>query len=77
MSVNDQVLPTWLATAKITLLPKNSDICIARDYRLIALLNIIYKIYMSRVNIFLTDHVLHNNIITNEQTGEKNGTWGA
>ena len=25
---------------------------------------------------FLTDHALHNNIITNEQTGGKNGTWG-
>ena len=25
---------------------------------------------------FLTDHVMHNNIITNEQTGGKKGTWG-
>ena len=24
---------------------------------------------------FLTDRVLHNNIITNEQAGEKKGTW--
>ena len=24
----------------------------------------------------LTDHVLHNNIITNEQVGGKKGTWG-
>ena len=24
----------------------------------------------------LTDHVLHNNIITNEQAGGKKGTWG-
>ena len=25
---------------------------------------------------FLTDHVLHNNIFTNEQAGGKKGTWG-
>ena len=25
---------------------------------------------------FLTDHVLHNNVITNEQAGGKNGTCG-
>ena len=25
---------------------------------------------------FLTDHVLHNSIITNEQAGGKKGTWG-
>ena len=25
---------------------------------------------------FLTDHVLHNSIIINEQAGGKKGTWG-
>ena len=25
---------------------------------------------------FFTDHVLHNNVITNEQPGGKKGTWG-
>ena len=25
---------------------------------------------------FLTDHVMHNNIITDEQAGGKKGTWG-
>ena len=76
MLVNDQVLPTWLSTAKTTLLPKNTDTHIARNYRPIALLNMMYKICMSGINMFLTDHVLHNNIITNEQAGGKKGTWG-
>ena len=40
--VNDQVLPTWLSTAKTTLLPKNTDTHIAKNYRLIALLNMMY-----------------------------------
>ena len=73
--VNDQVLPTWLSTTKTTLLPKNTDTYIAKNYRPIALINLMYKIYTACVNILLTDHVLHNNIITNEQAGGKKGTW--
>ena len=63
--VNDQVLPTWLSTAKTTLLPRNTDTDIAENYRPIALLNMMYKIYTSCINMFLTDRILHNNIITN------------
>ena len=70
------VLPTWLSTIKTTLLPKNTDTHIAKNYRLIALLSMMHKIYTSCINMFLTDHVLHNNIITNEQAGGKTGTWG-
>ena len=72
--VTDQLLPTWLSIAKTTMLPKNTDAHIAKNYRPIALLNIMYKIYASCTNIFLTDHVLHNNIITNEHAGRKKGT---
>ena len=72
--VNDQVLTTWLLTAKTTLLPKNTDTHIAKNYRPIALLNMMHKIYMSCINMFLTNHVLQNNIITNEQAGGKKGT---
>ena len=35
-----------------------------------------YKICTSCINIFLTDHVLHNNIITNEQIGANTDAWG-
>ena len=71
--VNDQVIPTWLSSAKTTL---NTDTHVAKNYRPIALLNMMYKIYTSCINMFLTDHVLHNNIITNEQAGGKKDTWG-
>ena len=40
--VNNQVLPTWFSTAKTTLLPKNTDTHIAKNYRLIALLKMMY-----------------------------------
>ena len=76
MLVNDHILPSWLLTAKTTLLPKNTDTHIAKNYWPIALLNMMYKIYMSCINMFLTDHVLQSNIITNEQAGAKKGTWG-
>ena len=72
--VNDQVLPTCLSTAKTTLLPKNTDTHITKNYRPIALLNMMYKIYMSCINMFLTDQVLNNIIITNEQAEGKQGT---
>ena len=74
--VNDQVLPTWLLTAKTTLLPNDTDTHIAKNYRVIALLNMMYKIYTSCINMFLIDQVLHNNIITNEQAEGKKDTWG-
>ena len=73
---NDQVLPTWLSTAKTTLLPKNTDTHIAKNYIPIAVLNMMYKIYRSFINKFLKYHVLHKNIITNEQTERRKGTWG-
>ena len=41
-----------------------------------ALLKVMYKIYTSCINMSITDHVLHNNVITNEQAGGKPGTWG-
>ena len=63
--VSDQVLPTWLSTTKTTLLPKNTDAHIATNYRPVTLLNMMYKIYAACINMLLTDHVLHNNIITN------------
>ena len=74
--VTDQVLPTWLSIAKTTMLPKNTDAHIAKNYRPIALLNMMYKIYTTSINMLLTDHVLHNNIITNEQAGGKKGYTG-
>ena len=70
------MLPTWLLTSKTTLLPKNTDLYIEKNYRPLALLNIMYKIYTSCINIFLADHVWHNSIITNDQAGGQKGTWG-
>ena len=35
-----------------------------------------YKLFTSCLNLFLTDHVQSNNIITPEQAGGKRGVWG-
>ena len=69
-------LPIWLTTASTVLLPKNNDTHVAKNYRPIALLNIMYKLYTSCINSFLSDHLLRNNIITPEQAGGKQGVWG-
>ena len=34
-----------------------------------------HEIYTACINMLLTDRVLRNNIITNEQAGGKKGTW--
>ena len=69
-------LPMWLSTARTSLLPKNKETHIAKNYRPIACLNIMYKLYTSCLNSFISDHVYKNNIITQEQTAGKRGVWG-
>ena len=63
--------PDWLSLAKTTLTPKNQNTCIAKNYRPIACLNIMYKLYTSRLNIFLQEHCIRNNTITLEQADGK------
>ena len=72
----DTKLPKWLSLALTSLLPKNNETHIPKNYRPIACLNIMYKLFTSCLNLFLTDHVQSNNIITPEQAGGKRGVWG-
>ena len=59
-------LPDWSSLAKTTLTPKNENTHTAKNYRPIACLNIMYKIYTSSLNIFLQEHCIRNNTITLE-----------
>ena len=67
--------PTWFSTAHTTLLPKNKEIDVAKNYIPIEYLNVMYKLYTSCLNSFKTDHVYRNNIITQEQAASKRGIW--
>ena len=58
------------------LLPKNNDMKRPKNYRPIACLKIIYKIYTSILNQFLVDHCTTNNIITTEKAECKKQSWG-
>ena len=69
-------LPPWLCKAQTLLLPKNKDTQLAKNYRPIACLNIMYKLYTSCINMFIQDHCETNNIITMEQAGGKAKVWG-
>ena len=69
-------LPDWLSLAKTTLTLENENTHTAKNYRPIACLNIMYKIYISCLNIFLQEHCIRNNTITAEQAGGKPHVWG-
>ena len=69
-------LPLWLCKAQTLLLPKNKDTQFAKNYRPIACLNIMYKVYTSCINMFMQDHCEKNNIVTMEQAGGKAKVWG-
>ena len=64
-------LPNQLILARTALLPKSQDTKNAKNYRPIACLNIVYKLYTSCLNIFLQNHCEVNEIITSEQAGGK------
>ena len=72
----DSPLTTWLNAAHTILLPKNTDTHIAKNYRSIACLNVMYKLYSSYINQCLMNHVYKNSIVTPEQTAGKKRIWG-
>ena len=57
------VLPTWLASARTSLLSKHSETELAKNSKPIASINFMYEIYKSCLNSFLSDHCQHDNII--------------
>ena len=69
-------MPQWMMTSKTILLPKNTETEKAKNYRPIACLNIMYKLYTGILNQFIDDHCESNSIITIEQAGGKKGSWG-
>lgn len=76
-SFNGQIeMPQWMAKARTVLTPKNKQTSIPKNYRPIACLNIMYKIFTGCVNLFLCDHCDTNNVITVSQNGGKKNVWG-
>jgi hypothetical protein len=73
---SDSPLPTWLSAAHTVLLPKTKDTHIAKNYRPIACLNIMYKLYTSCINHCLMDHAHKNDILAPEQAAGNKGVWG-
>ena len=72
----EEHLPPWLPQARTKLLAKNEITDVAKNYRPIACLNLMYKIYTSFLNTFLSDHCYKNQIISPEQAAGKKGVWG-
>ena len=68
--------PAEIVLAETVLIPKNENTKIAKNYRPIACLNIMYKLYTSCLNLFIQDHCESNEIVTDEKAGGKKGIWG-
>ena len=73
---NTECIPERPAQAKTVLLPNNAETQVAKNYRPIACLSIMHKLYTSCLSMFLWDHCEMNNIITPEQAGGKTNVWG-
>ena len=65
-----------MAKAKTILFPKNDQTNWAKNYRPIALQNIMLKLYTGCINQFLQDHCQRSTIIIAEQAGGKKEVWG-
>ena len=65
----------WLPQARTKWLLKNEITNVAKNYRPIACLNIMYKIYISFWSTFLSDHYCKNQIISPE-SNRKEGCLG-
>lgn len=73
---NEIEVPEWMAKARTVLTPKNKQTAIPKNYRPIACLNIMYKIFSGCLNVFLSDHCATNDIVTASQNGGKKNVWG-
>ena len=69
-------LPEWLVTCRTVLLPKSNETAQAKNYRPTTYQNITYKLFTGMINSFIIDHCTTNNIITPDQAGGKQGSWG-
>ena len=65
----------WFSTAHTILIPKNKVNDIAKNYRPITCLNIMYKLYTSCLNSFLTDHYTEI-ILLPKSKQQVRGIWG-
>ena len=76
-SINESIFPNCLKTAKITPIFKSGDKAVASNYRPIAQLSPISKIYECSVMNQLTEQFERENVITDTQFGfrENHSTW--
>ena len=69
-------LPPWLSQARTKLIAKNEITNVAKNYRPIACLYLMYKMCISFLNTLLSYHCFKNQIISPEQGAGKKGVWG-
>lgn len=64
-------IPDWLTVARPTLISKNKESHVVKNYRPTECPNIMYKIYTGCQSMFLQDHCQTNCVILVEQAGGK------
>ena len=68
--------PLWLVTGKSTLLPKNNQTMLAKNYRPITCLSTTFKTLTGIIATRIESHLCENNILSQEQQGGRRGSYG-
>ena len=76
MIENPEIAPKWLTTGITSLLPKNKDTKIPKNYRPITCLPTTYKILTSIITRRIYDFLDENKLLPAEQKGCRKGSYG-
>ena len=67
--IGEYDFPAEIVLVKTVLIPKHENTKIAKNYRPIACLNSMHKLYISCLNLFIQDHCESNEIVRRTSRG--------
>ena len=76
MLKNDYCFPSWFPIGRTVLIPKNINTSMAKNFRPITCLNVLYKLWTSCITALMIHHCEVNNILHSAQKGCARGQFG-
>jgi len=77
MMKNDSCVPSWFPSGRTLLIPKNANTSMAKSFRPITCLNVLYKLWTSCITELMVRHCELNNILHPAQKGCVRGQFGS